>query len=45
LPGEAEPPLGWELSREMIARLDMQLESCTRTPLNRLRQVLGTITP
>jgi hypothetical protein len=44
-PGEAEPPLGWELSREMIGRLDMQLESCTRTPLNRLRQVLGTITP
>lgn len=39
-PGEAEPPLGWELSREMIARLNMQAAGCITAPLARLREVL-----
>jgi hypothetical protein len=38
--GEAEPPLGWELSREMIARLNLQLGGCIKTPLGRLREIL-----
>lgn len=39
-PGEAEPPLGWELSREMIERLNGQVSSCLSQPIARLRALL-----
>ena len=40
-PGEAEPPLGWELSREMIERLNGQVSSCLSQPVARLCAVVG----